>query len=134
MPNPEIEEFASPEIEEFAKLPVQEVRDSAIRSCEISLRPSAADPIAKRWKEAAARDPESFAKVVISDVVDDTIFQLLQAIDGELVKLSFTASNGKTVDLTAEGLGELGGWYAGIPGWRSMYSQERFIDDYSDLR
>ena len=124
----------NPEIEEFAKMLVQEVRDSAISSCDVLLRPNAAGPTAKRWKEAAAGDPESFAKVIIPDVVDDTVFQLLQAIDGELVKLSFTASNGKTVDLTAEGLSELAGWYVGIPGWRSMYSQERFIDDYSDLR
>ena len=126
--------MTNPEIEEFAKVLVQQVRDAAIRSCDSSLRPNATHSIAKRWKEAAAGDPESFAKVIIPDVVDDTVFQLLQAIDGELVKLSFTASNGKTVDLTAEGLGELGGWYAGIPGWRSMYSHERFTDDYSDLR
>ena len=123
----------NPEIEEFAKMLVQEVRDSAIRGCEVSLRPNAADPIAKRWKEAAAGDPESFAKVIIPDVVDDTVFQLLQAIDGGLLTLSFTASNGKKVDLTADGLGELAGWYLGIPGWRSMYSTERFTDYYSGL-
>jgi hypothetical protein len=125
----------NPEIEEFAKILVQQVRDAAIRSSDRALRAQAVDPVAKRWKEAAhAGDAESFAKVIIPDVVDDTVFQLLRALDQGLLKLSFTASNGKKLDLTADGLGELGGWYAGIPGWRSTFSKERFIDDYSDLR
>jgi len=97
------------------------------------LRSDAADPISKRWKDASAGDPASFAKVIIPDVVDDTIFQLLQAIDGGILTLSFTASDGRTVDLTAEGMSELAGWYLGIPGWRSTYSTERFTDHYSGL-
>ena len=97
------------EVEEFAKLLVQEVRDSAIRSCEVLLRPNAAGPTAKRWKETANGNPESFPKMIIADVVDDTIFELLRAIDEGLLKLSFTASNGKTVDLTAGGFGESAG-------------------------
>ena len=121
----------NPEIEEFAKMLVQEVRDSAIRGCEVSLRPNAADPIAKRWKEAAAGDPESFAKVIIPDVVDNTVFELLRAIDEGLFKISFTASNGKQVDLWKDG--ELAGMYAG-GDWPMKYSKERFIDDFSDLR
>ena len=124
----------NPEIEEFAKILVREVRDCAIRSCDVPLRPNAAGPMGKRWKEAAARDPEVFAKVIIPDVVDVTVFELLRTIDEGLLKLSFTASKGEKVDLTVDGLSELAGWYAGIPGWRSMYSKERFIDDYSDLR
>ena len=123
----------NPEIEEFAKILVQEVRDSAITSSDVALRPNAAGPTAKRWKKAAAGDPASFARMIIPDVVDDTVFQLLRAIDGRLIKLTFTASNGKKVDLTADGLSELAGWYMGSGGWRAMYSKERLIDDFSDL-
>jgi hypothetical protein len=71
--------------------------------------------------------------VVIPDVVDDTLFYLLQAIDTGLLKLSFTASNGKVVDLPTDGLGELAGWYMGSGGWRRMFSKERFVDDFVDL-
>ncbi|CAN5831456.1 hypothetical protein BH11PLA1_BH11PLA1_01560 [soil metagenome] len=68
---------------------------------------------------------------LIPDVVDDTIFHLLDAIDQGLLKMSMS-SNGKTVDLAAEGLGELAGWYMGN-GWRNEYSEERFTNICSDV-
>ena len=71
--------------------------------------------------------------IVVPDTVDDTIFHLLDAIDNGLLNLSFTAANGKKVDLPTDGLGELAGWYIGTGGWRALYSQERFIDDFADL-
>jgi hypothetical protein len=122
------------EIEEFAKKLVQQVRDAAIKSCDGALRPNAAYPVAKRWK-GTARDGglESIVGVVVPDTVDETVFHLLRAIDQGLLKLSFTAANGKKVDLPTDGLGELAGWYMGSGGWRSLYSQERFVDDFSDL-
>jgi hypothetical protein len=123
----------NPEIEEFAKILVQQVRDAAIKSCDGALRPNAAYPIAKRWKAAIDRNPKPFASVVIPDTVDETVFHLLRAIDEGLLKLSFTAANGKKVDLPTDGLGELAGWYMGSGGWRALYSQERFVDDFSDL-
>ena len=123
-----------PEIEEFAKLLVQHVRDAAIRSCDIALRPNAVNPVAKRWKEAVrGENPESIVSTVIPDAVDETVFYLLHAIDQEDPNLSFTAANGKTVDLPTDGLGEWAGWYMGSGGWRALYSQDRFVDDVSDL-
>jgi hypothetical protein len=74
------------------------------------------------------------ASVLIPDIVDDTVFQLLRALGQGLLKLSFTSSSGNIVDLAEDGLGELGGWYMGIPGWRSTYSEERFVDDFSVLK
>ena len=124
----------SPEIEEFAKLLVQQVRDVAIGDCDVALRPNAAGPVFKRWKEAAHKgNLESIVGIVVPDAVDDTVFHLLDAIDNGLLNLSFTASNGKKVDLSTDGLGELAGWYIGTGGWRALYSQERFIDDFADL-
>ncbi|HKS36164.1 MAG TPA: hypothetical protein VJW76_03170 [Verrucomicrobiae bacterium] len=125
----------SPEIEEFAKILVQQVRDAAIQSSDRNLRPDVHHVIAKRWKEAGHRgNVQSIASVLIPDIVDDTVFHLLRAIDQELLQLSFTASNGKVVNLPADGLGELSGWYMGSGGWRALYSAERFVDDFSDLK
>jgi hypothetical protein len=122
-----------PEIEEFAKILVREVRDAAIRSNDLRLRPDVTHAIAKRWRESAGTGQlESIAKTLIPDVVDNTIYYLLHAIDEGALQLSFIASNGQTVNLTKEGLGELAGWYAGE--WNGKYTKERFVDDFSDLR
>jgi hypothetical protein len=125
----------SPEIEEFARILVQHVRDAAIQNNDRQLDPDVTNLVATRWRRASAgSDARSFGKVAIPDVVDDTIFNLLNAIDQGVLQLSFTASNGKKVDLANDGHGELGGWYMGSGGWRAMYSQERYVDDFSDLK
>lgn len=125
--------YMTAEIEEFAKILVQWVRDAAIASNDRAL--SEEHVLAKRWRGAAAHgSPETFVKVLVPDVVDSTLFYLLHAIDDGLLKLSFTASNGNTVDLSTEGLSELAGWYKGANGWIEEYSKERFVDDFADLR
>lgn len=122
-----------PEIEQFAKVLVREVRDTAIRSSDVCLRPDVTHAIAKRWRASArAGRLESIATVLIPDVVDQTIFQLLRAIDDGTLKLSFTDSQGRTVDLSEEGLGELAGWYSGE--WRETHSKERAPDNFPDLK
>ncbi|HEY1380577.1 MAG TPA: hypothetical protein VGF55_27495 [Gemmataceae bacterium] len=121
------------EIEEFAKTLVERVRDAAIQSNDRILQEE--HVIAKRWRQAAAGgSPQAFAKVLIPDVVDSTIAHLLGAIDQEVLRLSFTASNGKSIDLTtvATQSGELSGWYGGE--WCEKYTKERFVDDLVDLK
>jgi hypothetical protein len=120
----------SPEIEEFAKTLVQQVRDAAIRSSGARVRGS--HRIAERWREAGAT--EEIVRTVAPDIVDDTIFHILRAIDQEMLRLSFAAVSGKKVELAVEGAGELGGWYMGSDGWRAKYSRERFADDFSDSK
>jgi len=122
-----------PEVEEFAKTLVQHVRDAAIRATDRRLRPDSNDLVIQRWKKGGQeRNLESVATMVAPDIVDDTIFFLLRAIDQQVLQQSFTAPNGKTINLPEGGLGELGGWYMGSPGWREMYSAERFADDLAD--
>jgi hypothetical protein len=122
----------NPEIEEFAKILVEWVRDDAIKTSDMLLRPNGRSPSAKRWREAA-RDgtPDRVATVAIPDIVDDTIFCLIQAIDQGVLNVSFVASDGEVVDLVSEGLGELSGWYMGF--WIGRYTKERYVDDYSHL-
>jgi len=117
------------EIIQFAKLIVQNVRDSAIKSCDIQLHTDNLNsPIAKRWRDAKNNgDIENLEEMIISDCVDDTIFYLFQAIDQGILNLSFNAPNGKGVNLSMDGLGELSGWYMGE--WRSKYSSERYSND-----
>lgn len=117
------------EIIEFGKLLIQSVRDSAIKSCDIQLHTTNLNsPIAKRWHEAKVKgEIENLEEMIISDCVDNTIFHLLHAIDEGLLNLSFKTLNGKEVNLSTDGLGELSGWYMGE--WRSQYTSERCFDD-----
>jgi len=126
--------MASDRIEEFAKILVREVRDAAIRSADINSHPDSPNPTAKRWQKAAEGcNLQDIASVIIPDVVDNTLFYLLNAIDYNLLKLSFTSSDRSIVNLSEDGLGELGGWYMGSPGWLADYAKERFVDDFPDL-
>ena len=124
-----------PEIEEFGKLLVQQVRDAAIQNCDRQLQPDAKSPVAKRWRDILAGGKPGVAEALIADCVDKALSSLLRAIDQEVLRISFTTSNGKTVDLSEEGLGELCGWYGGgSRGWLTKYAKERFVDDCANLR
>ena len=124
--------MSNPEIEEIGRLLVQLVRDEAIQSCDRNLRPAAKGFVADRWRSLGPENSvDTVARTLIPDIVDDTLWQLMRALDEGTFPLSFTASNGKTVDLTKNG--ELMGWYAG-QDWLAEYSRERFVDDYADLR
>jgi hypothetical protein len=124
----------TPEIQEFGKLLVQWVRDAAVESSDMLLRSDVNDPAAIRWRTVARRgSPTDLASLAIPDVVDATIFQLLHAIDDGALDLTFTASNGKKVNLNKEGLGELAGSFLGDDGWRALYTKQRFVDDFADL-
>jgi hypothetical protein len=120
----------NPEIEEFAKLMVEHLRDLTIRDCDRKLKAQASGVVAKRWRELNAQgNLDAIAKVLIPDVVDSVLQHMLYAIDNELLRLSFTASTGKTVYLPNDGHGELcGGYLGGGDGWRERFSQERYVD------
>ena len=119
------------EVEEFARILVERVRDAAVRDCDGLLQPNAASPAAKRWRKTFQK-PESL-RTVIPDAVDEVVFSLLRAVDEGGLRLKFVSSSGKEIDLTEDGLGELAGWYMGSGGWRSMFSRERFADDFEEL-
>lgn len=115
-------------INEFAHLLVQHVRDAAIRSCDLQLKPDSRSPIAKRWREE-----DSNAAAIIPDCVDETLFQLLQAVDQGVIRLSFHPKASESIDLSEVGLGELSGSFMASGGWRTEFSHERINDDFADL-
>jgi hypothetical protein len=132
--NPELEFIpTTPEIEEFAKLLVQHVRDVAIQECDRLLTPQSLSPPSERWRRVAQNgNPEALLKEAIPDIVDSTLFWLMDAIDEGWLRLSYRAENGKVADLNAEGEHELGGWYVGEEvGWRPMYAKQRFVKDFA---
>jgi hypothetical protein len=120
--------MGSEEIEEFARKLVQAVRDRGVQGSDLKMRPGSRTVTARRWQAAGATDPEGAPKVVVPDAVDETVFALLTAIDQGVLRLQYVTDDGKVVDLSEEGLGELGGWYLGPDGWRHRYSEQRFFE------
>lgn len=115
--------------EEFGRILARCIRDASIQSCDRRLEAGVTTTIARRWHEAVqANDSSQLAKTLIADIVDDAIFWLLHAIDEGSLRMSFTTSAGRVIDLTTEGLGELAGWYLGEDGWRARFSQERCFE------
>jgi hypothetical protein len=126
--------LASTEVEEFARLLVTQVRDMAIEGCDISRHPDANGAVAQRWRrKIQAGDVDALLEEIIPDCVDSALFYLLQAIDQGELKISFTSSSGKTVELEQAGESEMSGWYMTTDGWRTTYSKERVNDDFADL-
>lgn len=117
----------SREIEEFASKLVRAVRDQAIQSCDANALPAAQNIVAKRWRRTNA---ERAGEVMVPDAVDEALFFLLTAIDQGVVRLTYTADDGRAVDLSETG--ELAGWYIGPDGWRRKYSSERYLEFTSD--
>jgi hypothetical protein len=121
----------SAELAEFARRLMENVRDEAIRECDMLARLGGRAAVTGRWRKAAkTRDPEALLKEAIPDIVDDTLFWLLYAIDEGWLKLSYTAENGKVIELHGIDPGDLAGWLGGGEGgWTTTYSKQRFIDD-----
>ncbi len=113
----------------FARSIIEHVRDDAIQSCNNQINASNLNsPSAKRYDEAIKKgDVKRFAEMIVSDSVDDTIFYLFNAIDNGLINLSINLPDGKHINLTEEGMGELAGLY--LTEWRSEFSKERFFED-----
>ncbi len=125
----------SEKINEFAKTLIQQVRDPALRSCDMDCRPECQSIGAQRWRRLGVSESNQLAMTLIADCVDATMFWLLDAIDQGTLKLQFVRGDGSIVDLTSDGLGELGGWYVGSDGFCSKYSGERlseFVQEEND--
>jgi hypothetical protein len=112
----------------FIESLVKNVRDRAIASCDIQLYTSNMNsPIAARWNRIKKEETiNEFAEMLISDVVDDVLFSFLDAIDNGILEI-IVKINDKQINLSEDGLGELGGSYMGE--WRSEFTKERCFND-----
>lgn len=117
------------DVERFAEQLIRLVRDEAISGCKSITKPDAKSPVARRWKARGAVPSEE----VIADIVDSTLFELLNAIDCGDLDLRFVLANGRVISLEEEGEGEMGGSYMMTGGWRQRFSKELVTDDFADL-
>jgi hypothetical protein len=122
------------DIDEFGKILVQHVRDQSLKEFEVDLRADGESLKAQRWRAALGNleNAESL-RVIVRDVVDLTVFSLLNAIDQGFLQLCFSASSGRSTNLCTESIDSLGMSYHGKTGWKTKYSSEPVPMDYDDV-
>jgi hypothetical protein len=122
------------ELDRFARLLMGLVRDRAIGECDRLSRGSVRGPIGERWQEVMAQEsPQDALLELIPEVVDQTLFQFLDAIDNGGLPLRWEGEDGSVEPLIEIGSKEMAGWLAG-GDWPDRYSNERRHDYFSDLR
>jgi len=104
-------------MQEFGRLLVRVVRDEALQMADEREVP-ARSAMAKRWGDL---DDETIRSVA-PDIVDQTLFTLMDALDNGHLHLLYVTEDGEKVDLCEDGFGELAGRYL---EWRQS-GPERF--------
>lgn len=112
----------SPEIDEFGEKIVRFVRDPAISAAEVLKNRGSKGPTRLKLNEYDPKIVEAVLDIVVPELVDDTIFHLMRAIDFGDIRLSYRSDADKECDLEDVGMQELHGWLFGDEGWVSRYS------------
>lgn len=114
-------------VDEFAEALISTVRDRSVNSFDGILVRNMRSETTKKYVQEFGENLESAIHNVIPDIVDTTLFYLLQAIDSGDLCLYYKSKDGEVIDLDAEGLGELAGNYLSddAEGWRQRFSRSR---------
>lgn len=93
-------------IHQFSKRLMVDVRDEAIRDCDVLLDEKCMIKSAILIREAIKNgDMKAAAEMLISETVDKTIFRLLKSIDDESMNLYFDADGNGPISLQESGKG-----------------------------
>lgn len=66
-------------------------------------------------------------------MVDEVLFELLNAIDNEDLPVAWRRLDGSWIALQNLGRGEMAGWLMGSEdGWRQRFSEQRYFDLFAD--
>src|SRR5512132_4052161 len=128
MPNEEGDRWA--ELDRFAEALIEGVRDPAIAQCDVLADGRIRGPRGDRWRELTnATDVRQALHELIPEIVDETLFRLLDMIDNDSLPIAWRTSDGTFAPLYDLGMSETAGWYVGSPGWRHAHARQRFTDD-----
>lgn len=128
-------EMQHDDLRRFARLLMFLVRDRSILACDQLAAGRVAGPDGERWRSLVTEGPVRRAfEELIPDVVDQVLFEFLNAIDNDELPLAWRRSDGSCEGLESLGLGEMAGWLMMSDGWRQRFSSQRFFDPLSGLQ
>lgn len=98
------------------------VRDQAIVSCDRLTEGLIQGPSGERWRRVMAEESaEDALRTLLPEIVDQTLFQLLDAIDNDRIPLLWRGEDGTQAPLRDVGQWEMAGWLMG-GDWPTRYS------------
>jgi hypothetical protein len=123
------------ELDRFAAALMGRVRDRAIYECDRLASGTMVGPSAVCWRELFEGDARQAVESLIPEIVDQVLFELLNAADNGELTLGWRGEDGVFVPLDELGLGEMAGCLMGSEeSWRARFSAERFHDPLAGLR
>lgn len=117
------------ELQRFAEMLMQLVRDQAIAECDALASGRMGGAIGDRWRRLIAdRRTRTAVQELIPDIVDETLFRLLHALDNSDMPFRWRREDGSYVDLYDLGKSEMAGWLVGSDPdcWRARFSKQRW--------
>ena len=117
------------ELDRFAATLMRRVRDRAVHECDRLASGTAVGPSAEYWRDLLDDRARRIVTMLVPSIVDQVLFELLDAIDNGDLDLAWRQADGSFVPLGDLGLGEMAGWLVGSQdSWRLRFSAERSHD------
>jgi hypothetical protein len=121
-------------VESFAEQLMRTVRDRSIVASDHMLSKDMETMQKQRRRPLNVDEVKKVMLALVPNIVDQVLFELLHAADNNDIALAWRDDRGGIQQLNELGMGEMAGWFMGSPGWRNMFSSERFNDDSAGLR
>jgi hypothetical protein len=118
------------ELQRFAELLMSQVRDQAISNGDVYAAGRIGGTVGEHWKRVLA-DPACRDAMLelLPEVVDEVLFQFLNALDSGDLNLGWRREDGSWADLYDLGDSNLAGDFVRPgDGWRARYSQQRVTE------
>ena len=123
------------ELRQFAERFVQLVIDRAIAACDRLAAGEVRGALGERWHNVMADADAHHALIaLIPDIVDQALFEFLNAVDNGELPLAWRRADRSFVALEELGKGEMGGWLMmGAGGWLEQCSTQRYFDPHAGM-
>jgi hypothetical protein len=123
------------ELRLFAERLMHLIRDPSIVAGDHLIGGQVRGALGKRWQKLVADEGTRAAmSALLPDIVDQVLFQFLNAVDNDQLPLALRRTDGSFVALAELGQGEMAGrLMMGKGGWIDRFAAERFFDSLTEF-
>jgi hypothetical protein len=123
-----------PSVERFVHQLIEFVRDKSIHGLDLLASGTMRGPSGQYWNQFISNEQVREAVLaLIPDMVDEALFNLIDAVEKELLDIAIRDDDGEYRSLCDLGKSEMAGNYAFARIWIEKYSQQRYVDYNADI-